>query len=118
MIVPSEGDTFPSPDGRPERGFYGSPGRTGNPGEKPAVFLGRGDEPGEEVRPVLRRLLELLFTPPAPDPLVMARQELLGHGEAPELAGPRVVRVVEQAVLEAVEADAVGLADDAGDETR
>ena len=48
---------------------------------------------------------------------MVPREELLGHGKPAELPRPRVVRVVEEAVLEAVEADAVGLADDARDES-
>ena len=62
------------------------------------------------------RLLELSFPPPPPDAGMVPREEHVGDGQPPELPRPRVVGVVEEAVLEAVEPDAFRFSDDARDE--
>src|SRR5512143_1543964 len=69
----------------------------------------------EKVRSPFERGAKLLRAPPPPDLLVTAGEEHLRHLESAKRTRPAVVRVVQQAVLEAVGCDAGGGLHDAGE---
>src|SRR6266545_8259924 len=70
-------------------------------GQPALLFIGRRHA-GEEIGPALDGPAEGLPTPPRRDPLVVARQEYLGHAVVAKLGGPGVLWIVEPAPGEGV----------------
>src|SRR5205807_1196313 len=67
----------------------------------------------QEVWPVPARLVQRRPPPPLRDPRMVSRQQDLGHLHAAELTGPRVMRVIQQALLERLLTERFLVADDA-----